>query len=736
MIGNPRQPASGGQTTVAGSGNPPLALWFRPEAVVLMRRDPAGAWAEQVEVALDAEGNAVGPKALLDRARLVGPDPSGPPAVALWLPEEHVIRLNLELPENADPATRLEAAITAVAAQTGQPSTELALSIGAAEPGSRTRQVIGAFAQTAREAQNYAAAWGFHAEVVTAAPGIDGSYAPSGRLRSLLDVPTLRARVAATVIPAAPASLAADRAVAAPRPRRKAPGAIAICAALGAVGVMAFMLGVEFGKRPQAPSVALQAEIEPPARKEAAPQAPPLLASTPPIEVGAPAPMRAPKVEDALTLDFHGLPVALTIGPTVPERAAAPDAVSPPAEPLPAPAPAPRIEEGTVDVAAKESAPEVEPSEPTVPLAEADATEAKETELAPSSAESARADAPSQDPGPASNPVTLAEGSTPVAKAVLGDPRGAGQVPALEPATEGAQTRQALLVLGSPKAAIRVALPTTPGLTATISAKHRSDLARDAQGPPPDALGRPLQTLDEDERTVLGGALIAAIDALDLALPEDLRPPEPVDTTGEEADGPPSGLAPESLEYMPPSRPSDDAVAAVPSASGEAVPLPPEQPALAPDETDSAETEEAIDEAPSALAVAVAPRPKLRPSDVPPVQRGNVVRLGAGSESAGPRVARVKPPEARQPLDGLPLRLPSRVGRSGGDGRLALDDMALIGVLDLDTGRKALLRLPNGRYRRLGIGDEVEGWRVMAITGESMRIGREGAERVLALVAR
>jgi hypothetical protein len=65
-----------------------------------------------------------------------------------------------------------------------------------------------------------------------------------------------------------------------------------------------------------------------------------------------------------------------------------------------------------------------------------------------------------------------------------------------------------------------------------------------------------------------------------------------------------------------------------------------------------------------------------------------------------------------------------------------LDRTALIGILNLNTGRKALLRLPNGRYRSVIVGDVLDGWRVSMIGVDAMRITRSGEDRTFLLVNR
>ncbi len=62
--------------------------------------------------------------------------------------------------------------------------------------------------------------------------------------------------------------------------------------------------------------------------------------------------------------------------------------------------------------------------------------------------------------------------------------------------------------------------------------------------------------------------------------------------------------------------------------------------------------------------------------------------------------------------------------------------VSLIGILNLETGREALLRLPDGEFRSVGIGDMLDGWRVSAIGVDALRVSRGAEERTLLLVTR
>jgi hypothetical protein len=67
---------------------------------------------------------------------------------------------------------------------------------------------------------------------------------------------------------------------------------------------------------------------------------------------------------------------------------------------------------------------------------------------------------------------------------------------------------------------------------------------------------------------------------------------------------------------------------------------------------------------------------------------------------------------------------------------LPLKQTTLIGILSLDTGRKALLRLPNGHYRAVIVGDVLDGWQVSMIGVDAMHMTRSGEDVTLLLVNR
>ena len=156
---------------------------------------------------------------------------------------------------------------------------------------------------------------------------------------------------------------------------------------------------------------------------------------------------------------------------------------------------------------------------------------------------------------------------------------------------------------------------------------------------------------------------------------------------------------------------------------------PPAEPAMA--AVDAAKSVGAA-EAASLVPIPV-PRP-ARADRAAPTKFANPTSPLPNNRPALPAVARELPSVATLPsITGTAQRSIRAAATETG---LPLDRTALIGVLNLDTGRKALLRLPNGRYRTVIVGDVLDGWRVSMIGVDAMRITRGGEDRTLLLVNR
>lgn len=82
------------------------------------------------------------------------------------------------------------------------------------------------------------------------------------------------------------------------------------------------------------------------------------------------------------------------------------------------------------------------------------------------------------------------------------------------------------------------------------------------------------------------------------------------------------------------------------------------------------------------------------------------------------------------------VNVPSPARRAVVAPSLQPDSAALIGVLNLDSGREALLRLPDGGFRTVRVGEVLDGWQVSAIGPDAMQIRRGSETRTLLLVSR
>jgi hypothetical protein len=114
-------------------------------------------------------------------------------------------------------------------------------------------------------------------------------------------------------------------------------------------------------------------------------------------------------------------------------------------------------------------------------------------------------------------------------------------------------------------------------------------------------------------------------------------------------------------------------------------------------------------------------------SRVPPVRPANIDELvAAAAATPGPAVATEA--VARAP------RIPSNadVTRAATErNAIRLRDVNLIGVTGTPSDRRALVRLPSGRFVRVGVGDRLDGGRVAAIGETSLQYVRNGRNLTL-----
>ncbi|MEM7176480.1 MAG: hypothetical protein AAF503_02140 [Pseudomonadota bacterium] len=76
------------------------------------------------------------------------------------------------------------------------------------------------------------------------------------------------------------------------------------------------------------------------------------------------------------------------------------------------------------------------------------------------------------------------------------------------------------------------------------------------------------------------------------------------------------------------------------------------------------------------------------------------------------------------------------VGKAAQHNGIPLDRTSLVGIINMTSGREALLRLPSGGFRRVGRGDDVAGWQVSMIGHDAMQLSQGTRRRTLLLVGR
>ncbi|WP_425078091.1 hypothetical protein [Ruegeria denitrificans] len=140
-----------------------------------------------------------------------------------------------------------------------------------------------------------------------------------------------------------------------------------------------------------------------------------------------------------------------------------------------------------------------------------------------------------------------------------------------------------------------------------------------------------------------------------------------------------------------------------------------------------------VDEAPTALAVVRVPRPKSRPAGLTPAKASASNRSNLGATAALDQ----KSDDAGsfQPKTVAP-KIPSTasVARQATiDNAINLRRLNLIGVYGTPANRRALVRLPSGRYKKLKVGDRLDGGKVIAISDSELRYQKKGRNVTLAM---
>lgn len=151
---------------------------------------------------------------------------------------------------------------------------------------------------------------------------------------------------------------------------------------------------------------------------------------------------------------------------------------------------------------------------------------------------------------------------------------------------------------------------------------------------------------------------------------------------------------------------------------------------IAPVDTDAAVTEALTPEDPSATATRLAAAASLRPD----VRPRNFARTVQRAERAKPQEeTRVASAATIAPRAVTP-KIPSKASVAKAAttrNAINLRDVNLIGVYGKPSNRRALIRLSNGRYKKVVVGDRVDGGVVSAIGEGELRYTKRGRNLVL-----
>ncbi len=140
------------------------------------------------------------------------------------------------------------------------------------------------------------------------------------------------------------------------------------------------------------------------------------------------------------------------------------------------------------------------------------------------------------------------------------------------------------------------------------------------------------------------------------------------------------------------------------------------------------------------LAVANSPRVAQRPDNIARIAAAAQRRTPAVDPAASAAIASARASTARPsqpPSTGPAVPRTSRVAPTGpvtntvaraatDTNAISLGQVSLVGVFGTSNNRRALVRMPNGRFQKVSIGDRVDGGRVAAITSSTLRYVKGG----------
>ena len=122
----------------------------------------------------------------------------------------------------------------------------------------------------------------------------------------------------------------------------------------------------------------------------------------------------------------------------------------------------------------------------------------------------------------------------------------------------------------------------------------------------------------------------------------------------------------------------------------------------------------------TARAIAQGPKPRLRPSNM-----GSIVKQAERRPAT--QVATIAPATVTPSIPSS-----ASVARQATfENSLNLRQLNLIGVYGTPSDRRALIRMPSGRYKKVKVGDKIDGGKVLAIGDSSLRYEKRGRNLTL-----
>ncbi|MDA7966690.1 hypothetical protein [Ruegeria sp.] len=152
------------------------------------------------------------------------------------------------------------------------------------------------------------------------------------------------------------------------------------------------------------------------------------------------------------------------------------------------------------------------------------------------------------------------------------------------------------------------------------------------------------------------------------------------------------------------------------------------RPKLRPKSIEDRPVVEVVDHTPTALAVVRVPRPKLRPASLV-ASAAQKPTAGTAALGSAAKVATIEDEAGSFQPKSVAPKIPTTasVARQATiDNAINLRKLNLIGVYGTPANRRALVRLPSGRYKKLKVGDRIDGGNVIAIGDSELRYQKRG----------